>query len=79
MGIVAHQILETFNSGLTYTCFASKYCIYAGEIISVFMLILEKTISEDFPGGTVERNSPALHRIWVQSLVWEDSTCCTAT
>ena len=32
----------------------------------------------DFPGGTVDRNSPTKAGVWVQSLVWKDSTCCEA-
>ena len=33
-----------------------------------------KKIIQDFPDGTVDKNSPA--KTWVWSLVWGDSTCC---
>ena len=51
---------------------------------SVFELLLvfrEEKCCEDFPGGPVVKNSLhlSMQRTWVQSLVWEDATCCGAT
>ena len=34
---------------------------------------------QGFPGGSMVKNPPASVGTWVQSLVWEDPTCCRAT
>ena len=31
-----------------------------------------------FPGGSVVKNPPVNAEAWVQSLIWEDLTCCRA-
>ena len=52
---------------------------YTEKKIKVLNLLISKELTRDFPGGAVDGNPSANAGDMVQSLVWEDSTCCGAT
>ena len=54
----------------------SKLCF---PLVNLLLKLIVKEYMLDFPVGPVVKNLPANAGTWVQSLVWEDFTCCRAT